>query len=79
MLFSEDETKVTLLDFQLMTILHPARDIWYFLAGTSDAEFRRLHLTSLVTGGSCNQHLEMTHLGVWATKRLLKKTKELFS
>lgn len=48
MMFSEDETKVTLLDFQLMTILHPARDIWYFLAGTSDAEFRKAHLNDLV-------------------------------
>ena len=48
MMFSKDETKVTFLDFQVLVLLHPARDIWYFLAGTSDAEFRKAHLSQLL-------------------------------
>lgn len=48
MLFSKDESKVTLIDYQQMALLHPARDIWHFLSATTDAEFRRAHLTSLV-------------------------------
>jgi len=48
MMFSEDETKVTFLDFQLMQVDHPARDIWHFLAGTTDADFRRQHLQGLL-------------------------------
>ena len=48
MLFSEDESKVTLIDYQQMALVHPARDFWHFLSATTDAEFRRAHLTSLV-------------------------------
>jgi aminoglycoside phosphotransferase (APT) family kinase protein len=48
MMFSEDESSVTLLDYQLMGLLHPAKDLWYFLAATTDAEFRRAHLQGLV-------------------------------
>ena len=48
MMFSQDETKVTFLDFQIMQILHPARDIWYFLAGATDGDFRREHLHDLL-------------------------------
>ena len=47
-MFSEDETQVMLLDYQIMVRLHPARDIWYFLAATTDAEFRKAHLDDLV-------------------------------
>ena len=48
MMFSKDETQVTLLDYQIMVRLHPARDIWYFLAAITDAEFRKAHLDDLV-------------------------------
>ena len=52
MMFSEDETQVMLLDYQIMVRLHPARDIWYFLSAASDAEFRTAHLRNLVTRNS---------------------------
>lgn len=48
MMFTQDETKVTFLDYQIMQILHPSRDIWYFLAGATDADFRREHLQGLL-------------------------------
>ena len=31
-MFSEDESEVVLLDYQLSAILHPAKDLWYFLS-----------------------------------------------
>ncbi len=48
MMFSEDESQVTLLDYQLMALLHPAKDLWYFLSVATDADFRRDHLGHLV-------------------------------
>jgi len=52
MLFSSadpEDTKltVTMLDYQLMTIAHPARDIWYLLYCNTDKEFRDKHLQIL--------------------------------
>ena len=49
MMFSDDESRVVLLDYQLMGILHPAKDLWYFLAATTDADFRNAHLSGLVS------------------------------
>ena len=53
MLFSssdpEDaELTVTMLDFQLMTLAHPARDIWYLLYCNTDKEFRDKHLQEIL-------------------------------
>ncbi len=31
-MFSEDESQVVLLDFQVIALAHPAKDIWYFLS-----------------------------------------------
>merc|ERR1712142_9999 len=39
---------VTILDFQLMSIAHPARDIWYLLYGNTDKEFRDKHLREIL-------------------------------
>ena len=48
MMFSEDESEVVLLDFQLMGLCHPARDLWYFLSLATDADFRRAHLQQML-------------------------------
>ena len=34
-MFSEDESQVVLLDYQIMALAHPAKDIWYFLSVAS--------------------------------------------
>jgi len=39
-MFTEDGRQTVLLDFQLMCLMHPARDLWYFLAVATDADFR---------------------------------------
>ncbi len=31
-MFSEDDSEVVLLDYQLSALLHPAKDLWYFLS-----------------------------------------------
>ncbi len=36
MLFTEDDESVTLIDFQMLGRVHPALDLWYFLAVNSD-------------------------------------------
>ena len=48
MMFSEDESEVVLLDFQLMGLFHPAKDLWYFLSLATDADFRKAHLQDLL-------------------------------
>jgi len=41
-MFTEDGQQAVLLDFQAMTLLHPARNLWFFLAVGTDADFRLL-------------------------------------
>ena len=45
-MFSEDESQVVLLDYQVMSLAHPAKDIWYFLSVAS-GDF-------LLESGHCN-------------------------
>jgi hypothetical protein len=33
----------------MMALLHPSKDLWYFLSIATDAEFRRDHLKGLVS------------------------------
>jgi hypothetical protein len=49
MMFSEDESEMKLVDFQLTGLWHPAKDLWHFLSTATDANFRRDHLGNLVT------------------------------
>jgi aminoglycoside phosphotransferase (APT) family kinase protein len=35
-MFSETDDEVAFIDFQMMSLSHPARDIWYFLAVNTD-------------------------------------------
>merc|ERR1712126_49905 len=49
MLFSSNDPndkdlKVTLIDFQLMALSHPGKDLWYLLYCNVDKEFRAKHL-----------------------------------
>ncbi|XP_047138395.1 uncharacterized protein LOC105848773 [Hydra vulgaris] len=48
MLFNEDESYVTLIDYQMMSFYHPALDIWYMLSISTDREFRKVHLRNLL-------------------------------
>ena len=53
MLFSSADPEdtgltVTMLDFQLMSLAHPARDIWYLLYVNTDKEFRDKHLQTVL-------------------------------
>ena len=36
MMFSEADDHVTLIDFQMIGLSHPARDLWYLLATSTD-------------------------------------------
>jgi aminoglycoside phosphotransferase (APT) family kinase protein len=36
MMFEESEDSATLIDFQMITLGHPARDLWYLLAINTD-------------------------------------------
>merc|ERR1711915_274280 len=52
-LFSSDDPndtdlKVTLVDFQQLTLCHPARDLWYLLYSNVDREFRTQHLHTVL-------------------------------
>ena len=40
--------RVKLLDFQLLAIGHPARDLWYFLQMGTDPGFRSKHLETVL-------------------------------
>lgn len=40
-MFNEDDSEVVLIDYQMMSLLHPARDLWYFMAIGTDADFRQ--------------------------------------
>ncbi len=44
LLFSEDNLKACMVDFQMLSIGHPARDIWYFFYICSDSTWRKEHL-----------------------------------
>ena len=53
MLFSSADPEdtnltVTMLDFQLLSLAHPAKDIWYLLYCNTDREFREKHLQSVL-------------------------------
>ncbi|XP_065656068.1 uncharacterized protein LOC136081805 [Hydra vulgaris] len=48
MFFNEDESYVTLIDYQMMSFYHPALDIWYMLSVSTDREFRKVHLRNLL-------------------------------
>ena len=53
MLFSSDDPNdptltVTMIDFQLMTLCHPGRDLWYLLYDNVDREFRAKHLHTVL-------------------------------
>ena len=39
--------RVKQLDFQMLTIGHPARDLWYFLQMSTDPGFRSKHLETV--------------------------------
>ncbi|QQP52252.1 Putative LOC100203980 [Caligus rogercresseyi] len=47
MLYRESDDSVTLLDFQLMQISHPAKDFWYFIYSCTDQEMRKGHLEEI--------------------------------
>jgi len=53
MLFSSNDPndkdlKVTLIDFQLMALSHPGKDLWYLLYCNVDKEFRAKHLKEVL-------------------------------
>ena len=52
-LFSSDNTEdpkqvATILDYQVMALGHPARDIWYLIYSNTDKEFREKHLQTVL-------------------------------
>ena len=85
-MFSEDESEVVLLDYQLMGLFHPARDLWYFLSLATDADFRRAHLQDLLKDyfQVFNTYLkdadiDMTFDQVWYYERRIQRAESTFT